>query len=141
MAETGNCEWNERMTKAHSKLKQLIDVLSDMEHITNGFDEGRNLVENTPTADVVENDEDFVARGAYEQIKWERDVAMEQINEAGIPFGGKADVVEAVRCEHCKHSWFNGVSLWLCQRESNFYCPTVKADDFCSYGERKEETP
>ena len=50
-----------------------------------------------------------------------------------------ADVVEVVRCEHCKHSWFNGVSLWLCQREANSYCPTVKADAFCSYGERKDQ--
>ena len=101
MAETGNCEWNERTQKAQSRLKQLIDVLSDMEHITNGFDEGRNLVEDTPAA----------------------------------------DMVNMVRCEHCKHSWFNGVDLWLCHREAKSYCPTVKADAFCSYGERKEETP
>ena len=52
-----------------------------------------------------------------------------------------ADVVEVVRCEHCKHSWFNGVDLWLCHREAKSYCPTVKADAFCSYGERKETTP
>ena len=42
------------------------------------------------------NEADFVERSAYEQVKWERDVAMEQLKEAGIPFGGKADVV-AVR--------------------------------------------
>lgn len=60
--------------------------------------------------------------------------ALECLNNAPT-----VDAVPVVRCEHCKHSWFNGVSLWLCQRESNFYCPTVKADDFCSYGERKEE--
>ena len=62
-------------------------------------------------------------------------VTRRQILEEAIT----ADVVEVVRCEHCKHSWFNGVSLWLCQREANSYCPTVKADAFCSYGERKEQ--
>ena len=52
-----------------------------------------------------------------------------------------ADIPHMVRCKHCKHSWFNGVSLWLCQREAKSYCPTVNADAFCSYGEQKEETP
>ena len=62
-------------------------------------------------------------------------VTRRQILEEAIT----ADVVEVVRCEHCKHSWFNGVSLWLFQREATSYCPTVKADAFCSYGERKEQ--
>ena len=39
---------------------------------------------------------DVVPRAAYEQMKWERDVAMQQLNDAGIPFcgetGGKRDV-------------------------------------------------
>ena len=38
------------------------------------------------------NEDDVVSKAAYEQVKWERDVAMEQLKEAGIPFGGKADV-------------------------------------------------
>ena len=40
-------------------------------------------------------DADVVPRAAYEQMKWERDVAMQQLNDAGIPFcgemGGKRD--------------------------------------------------
>lgn len=38
---------------------------------------------------------DVVPRAAYEQMKWERDVAMQQLSDAGIPFcgemGGKRD--------------------------------------------------
>ena len=40
-----------------------------------------------------------------------------------------ADVVEVVRCKDCKH-WNNGDCYRL---------ELSKSDDFCSYGERKEE--
>ena len=33
---------------------------------------------------------DVVARSAYDQTKWERDTAIQQLADAGIPFGGKA---------------------------------------------------
>ena len=49
----------------------------------------KTAIDKSPTADVV-------PRAAYEQMKWERDVAMQQLNDAGIPFcgetGGKRDV-------------------------------------------------
>ena len=32
---------------------------------------------------------DAVSRDLFEQIKWERDIAMEQLAEHGIPFGAK----------------------------------------------------
>ena len=39
---------------------------------------------------------------ACEQLRWERDIAMEQLQEHGIPFGGIADdVVKVVRCKNC----------------------------------------
>lgn len=54
-----------------------------------GFLKCRKLIREHPAADVV-------PRAAYEQMKWERDVAMQQLNDAGIPFcgetGGKRDV-------------------------------------------------
>ena len=61
-----------------------------------GFLKYRKLIREHPAADVV-------PRAAYEQMKWERDVAMQQLNDAmqqlndaGIPFcgkmGGKAEL-------------------------------------------------
>ncbi len=39
---------------------------------------------------------DVVPRAAYEQVAWERDIAIKQLEECGIPFGGKADVAPVV---------------------------------------------
>lgn len=45
---------------------------------------------------------DAVSRGVYDQIKWERDVAIEQLAELGIGFGAKVpDMVEVGACEGC----------------------------------------
>ena len=49
-------------------------------------DDSRKAVKEAPAADVV-------SRGVYDQVKWERDMAMQQLEEHGIPFGAKADVV------------------------------------------------
>ena len=43
-----------------------------------------DVLEKAPAADVV-------SRSAYDQIRWERNIAMQQLDEAGIPFGGKSD--------------------------------------------------
>lgn len=47
-----------------------------------------------------------------------------------------ADVVEIVRCKDCKHSYFvKSCSKYECRKG----CGTLKyANDYCSYGERKE---
>lgn len=42
----------------------------------------RRAIEDAPAVDVV-------SRDLFEQIKWERDIAMEQLAEHGIPFGAK----------------------------------------------------
>lgn len=44
----------------------------------------RRLLDEMPAADVV-------SRAAFEQMRWERDIAMKQLEEHGIPFGGKAE--------------------------------------------------
>lgn len=52
-------------------------------------------------------------------------------------FKPAADVVEVVRCKDCKYAKpmsFKG--YFMCKRHHK-YCR--KSDDFCSYGERKEE--
>lgn len=92
-----------------------------------------------------------------EQIMWERDMAIKQLEEHGIPFGGKADnVVKVVRCKDCK--WFmtfdemqnNPYGLYTDRDEfiqagidlnADGRCHGVEAwvclDDYCSFGEKK----
>ena len=49
-----------------------------------------------------------------------------------------ADVVEVVRCKGCKH-WENGKDYEpYCNHFGNMMSDT-KADDYCSYGERKTQ--
>ena len=94
---------------------------------------------------------DAVSRAVFEQIKWERDCAMQQLKDHGIPFGGIApDVVEVVRCKDCKH-WHEETG-W-CYHHSHFITPDGEAchpwesanwkmldeNDFCSYGERRTD--
>ena len=69
--------------------------------------------------------------------KWERDIALSQLEEYGIGFAEKKrdDLVEVVRCKDCR---FN-------KHPSNDLCLIKKAgiypddDDFCSYGEKEKK--
>ena len=45
---------------------------------------------------------DAVSRGLFEQYKWERDIAIEQLNELGISFGQKIDGVYLTKEEYEK---------------------------------------
>ena len=82
---------------------------------------------------------DAVSMGCHEQVMWERDVAMEQLAEHGIPFGGiSPDVVKVVRCKHCK--WYKeernrAYDGHFCLKMFEF----VQPNDYCSNGERKVE--
>ena len=90
------------------------------ESYKNGYDKGY--------ADAKAN---TVSIGVLDQVRWERDVAIKQLEEHGIPFCGKApDVVKVVRCKDCKQ--YNG------HRYCTYFAETVLDDDFCSYGERKD---
>ena len=51
-----------------------------------------------------------------------------------LKFKNKADFVEVVRCKDCKHLMFSDM-----YGECNKRFEIVRPDDFCSYGERKEE--
>jgi len=64
---------------------KLIDVdlllnAADAEYVFGAT--GLRWLKNAPTADVV-------PQSLYEQIKFERDIAMEQLQENGIAFGAK----------------------------------------------------
>lgn len=49
------------------------------------------------------------------------------------------DAVEVVRCRDCKYIYFNkAYNSYLC-RNTNGLTSHLKADYFCSYGERRKE--
>ena len=84
-------------------------------------------IEEVPTVDAV-------SRGVFDQVMWERNVAIAQLEEHGIPFGGTApDVLKVVRCKECK--FCTEIGLPRCRRTGR----NVIDDDFCSRGERKED--
>ena len=89
---------------------------------------------------------DAVSMEVHKQVQWERDCAIEQLKEHGIPFGGKADVVKVVRCKDC--FWFDtqGYEEANEDKESGLefgYCRLGKREtqacEFCSHGERKTD--
>lgn len=43
------------------------------------------------------------ALSVVEQIRWERDIALHQLEEIGLGFGEMADVQKVVRCKDCVH--------------------------------------
>lgn len=51
-------------------------------------------------------------------------------------FKNKADFVEVVRCRECKHCEIWNNDWFFCKKTVND--AEVIADDFCSYGERRE---
>lgn len=61
-------------------------------------DEIRDVIQRIKNAPAV----DAVSRGLFEQYKWERDVAISQLEELGIGFGRKIDGVYLTKEEHEK---------------------------------------
>ena len=111
-------------------VSDLIDDLKWLKSVVNESSKNEvqdfiDRVETFPKADVV-------SRGLYDQIKWERDVAIEQLESYGISLGEKADVAKVVhgwwshrpderRCPLCgyHYSYFGG-------KDYN-YCPNCGA--------------
>lgn len=94
----------------------------------------RLMIECIPAADVV-------PQPLFEQIKWERNIAMEQLADHNIPFGGKADVTAVVRCAQCRS--YEEPWCMLCKTRigAGYHSRDMayrRPDDFCSYGKRKE---
>ena len=101
---------------------------------------GTHEIDKAPTVDAV-------SRCVVDQIRWERDVAIVQLEEHGIPFCGKApDVVKVVRCKDC--IWFSKTGydedntheddLNLHMGHCSVFRTGTQACRFCSYGERRE---
>ena len=108
----------------------------------------KHEIANAPTVEAV-------PKSYAEQIRWERDVAVGQLNEIGCQFGQKMDEVkklEAVPVVHCKEckNWHKDIG-W-CDKHSHFidsdgsFCHPWESsnwkmfdeNDFCSDGERRE---
>ena len=66
--------------------------------------------------------------------KWERDIALSQLEEYGIGFAEKKrdDLVEVVRCKDCK--WYGHVGCAIRIVDDS---DKPKDNDYCSFGERK----
>jgi hypothetical protein len=70
----------------------------------------------------------FNSRRNAETVKRIMEVDDSKPNAATV-----CDMVEVVRCKDCKHRNPNG---WKCLRDNLWH----DMNDFCSYGERKEQT-
>jgi hypothetical protein len=71
--------------------------------------------------------------------KWERDIALSQLEEYGIGFAEKKrdDLVKVVRCKDCKH-WHSNTEFCGIWSFQNIAQRTL-SDDYCSRSERREE--
>lgn len=72
--------------------------------------------------------------------KWERDIALSQLEEYGIRFAEKKrdDLVEVVRCKDCIHKYVSGNGItqyYIC----DFMDAQYEDDGYCSHGERRED--
>lgn len=92
-------------------------------------------VDRIPAADVV-------SRGAYDKTDWERCVALTQLKEIGKGLGERMDDVRpVVLCRDCVH-YEMGVCLKIYDdgAANKDAWQERKPDDFCSYGEKREES-
>lgn len=76
---------------------------------------------------------DSVSRGVYEQVLWERDIAIEQLKSIGLGLGEKTDCVKKITyCENC--SFYENGFCFSRHVGCGTVTPPRKPDDFCSYG-------
>ena len=115
----------------------IMNALSDLferEAVGNCLDFGK-------ICDVLDNvaDAQFVSKGAYEQVAWERNIAMLQLKEHGIPFGGIApDVVKVTRCKNCVYNGVHTCPLCYIEKQALIFI-NHDPEFFCGCGEAKEE--
>lgn len=87
-------EWKETLRVERAKYDYFgFDEIDD--GIYKGLSIAIGKVDKAPTVDAVPVE-------VVEQLRWERDTAIQQLEEYGIPFCGKADVVAVVRCKYCR---------------------------------------
>ena len=88
-------------------MKQLFDWLRELINDTNGVDLFGDKFTNMNRVNAIINEaeakweSEYVSIGAYKQVAWERDIAIEQLHELGYEFGEK--IREADCCEWKKY--------------------------------------
>ena len=63
--------------------------------------------------------------------------AFETINNV-LATMSAADVAEVVRCKDCKHCDFGEWQFAVCAKRSEYHNFTVRKNEFCNFGERRE---
>lgn len=83
---------------------------------------------------------DIVSQAVFNQVKWERDTALATLEEYGIGFAQKVDVVKTVKCCDCmykqENSDINNTSFLTCNLPWGLK-GIIDPTDFCSYGKRR----
>lgn len=122
------------LIRAETLKDDLENMKSNCNHMSDQIliDAIKELVDTQPVVDVV-------PISVLEQVKWEHDMAMKQLEEHNIPFGGIVpDVVKVVRCKDCKWSEIADpidTTLYKC-----FAFKTKRLMDensFCSIGKKE----
>ena len=81
------------------------------------------------------------ALAVFPQYKWERDVALKQLEEYEIGFAEKKrDMVEVGRCKDCKASRVYGKTTQWLACEDVMEGQATDPNGYCYLGERKEES-
>lgn len=95
------------------------DKKNGNEHFVFGIETVLEYAENLPIVDAVDKE-------LYEQCKFDKDIAEEQLKKI-------------VRCKDCKYSSPNGKYGCSLITDDGSREMGLLADDYCSFGERKEE--
>lgn len=120
----------EREETVRTVLSALVDIL-DLHNTVQAI-KIANKIREIPTADVV-------SRGMFEQVKWERNMALQTLQVHGIGLGEKADVAKVVRCKECKYCIVNKNhpdKPLICTMTK--MCGTTSPEWYCAAGKRKE---
>lgn len=149
----------ERKEKGLS-LKDLGQAVGLSEQAISQYERGVRLISNETLkriCDVLANSEKpappvtVVAWDVYEQVRWERDIAISQLKELGIGLGQiMPDMVEVVRCKDCINFMeysptYEGEvegadgDCWIRKANTEYdpqFC-AVRSCDFCSLGKKK----
>lgn len=78
--------------------------------------------------------DEVVSEELYKQVRWERDIAIKQLERIGVSLGEKTDnIVSVVRCGDCKYNSDYGSCSF---HSSPFF--RVSPNDYCNCGKIKE---
>lgn len=112
--------------------KDHYDKEHGNEHYIFGVEAVLEYAQNLPSVDAV-------PAGAYEQVAWERDLAVQQLKDYGVGLGQAKDLAEVTRCKDCKYGDWDSKpdDAMVCLRTNDGFWRT--SNDFCSRGVPREE--